>query len=389
MSLDTLPLEVLRRIALSHALQRPEFISLCLVSKQLVPFARPYLYNFVRLRVSAAYYQEYRDELNPSDSAKYTRDLFFRTITDSPHLASQITALHLIIDPKSLEASWDHRRGKYDITDKIIDLLRKCVNLQQIILETPSGTGDIPFEIIYAIPTSLRILRIVNRPFSPAGWARLLCRLTSLVELDLSRSKPTESPSIRFSVSDTLTSVKLPDEDSKLYPYLTEVVQAVPSLQSLVGPPASLAMIVRNPPRTLKALSIQGYADRTRDPRERFLSKFDRLLSQVVTVLRAARNLEDLSIWFGPGPGPDWEDYDFSLDLIRALPTGVKSLDFRGPGVWCPSSMIDYLNSDDSASLKSIATYRSRGARGEGTNQEIEEICRRREIRLRWEDGWD
>lgn len=214
----------------------------------------------------------------------------------------------------------------------------------------------------------------------------MLSHLSFLVELDLRFSTSIEPDGTRLTLPDTLATVRLPDEDKKLYPFLQEVVNAIPSIRSFHGPPASLAMIVRNPPRWLKRLSIQGFVNRSREPHHRSTFIYDKLLIQVVTVLRAARSLEYLSIWFGPGPGPKWElDYDFSLDLIRALPTGIKTLDFRGPRVWCPTSMIDYLNSDDSASLESIATYRDR----EGVNQEMEEICRRRGIRLKWEHGWD
>jgi len=280
MSLDTLPLELLHQIArVPYVLRQPDFLSLSRVSKRLLPFARSHLYRSVRLFISAAWFDEKRDDFDRVGPEKFTRDLFFRTITDAPHLASKITTLSLIIDPKSLEASWNVCQGNYDITDKTIEFLRACINLTNLTLERPGGTGDgdTPFEIIYAIPTTVRTFRIRNRPVGPLGLARLLSHLSSLFELDLSQSTTIELEQTRLPVPGTLTVIRLPGEDTKLFPFLREIVDAIPSLRSFDGPPASLEMLIRRPLEPLKQLTIRGFVDPSRDQ-----VSYDQLLLKIV-----------------------------------------------------------------------------------------------------------
>ena len=384
MSLDTLPLELLHQIArVPYVLRQPDFLSLSRVSKRLLPFARSHLYRSVRLFISAAWFDEKRDDFDRVGPEKFTRDLFFRTITDAPHLASKITTLSLIIDPKSLEASWNVCQGNYDITDKTIEFLRACINLTNLTLERPGGTGDgdTPFEIIYAIPTTVRTFRIRNRPVGPLGLARLLSHLSSLFELDLSQSTTIELEQTRLPVPGTLTVIRLPGEDTKLFPFLREIVDAIPSLRSFDGPPASLEMLIRRPLEPLKQLTIRGFVDPSRDQ-----VSYDQLLLKIVTVIRGARTLQQLSIQLGPGYGSGYGDSDPAIELIRVLPRTIEKLDLCGPGLYSTATLLTFLGSDKANSMRSFISYPTRGRYIGLSIQdvEIETSCRNRGIRCKW-----
>lgn len=217
MSIAVLPTELIHAIALP--LGKNDILSLSLVSKSFTP-SRSHLFQSVKLHISASWFHEDRDGFNAAEPEKYTRDCFFRTLDQFPHLATSISSLHLIIDPQSLINSESRRHGKYDLTRRTIELLEACINLRELELERPGGTGAgvIPLSILDAVPTTVRILRISQSPLCSLGVACLLSRLPFLTELDLSRSGPIELLGTRLQPSASLARIKLPPHNLALYP---------------------------------------------------------------------------------------------------------------------------------------------------------------------------
>jgi len=381
MRIEHLPRELLNEC--TRSFDKNDLLSLCLVSKRLLYFARPRLYDSVSLRISALYYQEDRYELNPSDFAKYTRDTFFRTISDSPNLASHITRLYLIVHPKSLEASWEVRHGKYDITERTIDLLRKCQNLNHLVLETHgSDAGDIPFEIIYAVPTSIKLLRIIGRPLNAPGLARLLSRLPSLAELDLSWSSSIESYALRLPVFNQPIRIRLSNDKARVYPFITDILISFPNLHSFDSNPHGMMLLAQSHNPHLRTLNVVGKAG----------WETLRCMDKAVSILKTTCDLEDLVLSLGPDVHVG--QHSISVDIVQALPPRLKTIRLVGNHLFKWSSLLDYLRSERSTSLTylRITRFCERDfySNAEKTKEEVEveELCHRRGARLRWMDEW-
>lgn len=383
MSITALPVELIRAIALP--LDKNDILSVLPVHRSFAPF-RPYLFRSVKLHISASWFHEDRDEFNAAEAEKYTRDCFFRTLDQFPNFAYSISSLHLIIDPQSLITSETRRHGKFDLTTRTIELLEACINLKELHLERPAGTGAgvIPLSILDAVPTTVKILRITQTPLCSLGVSRLLSRLTSLAELDLRASYPIETLGTRLQPSTSLARIRLPGHDLNLYPFLADILDASPNLVSLDGPPGGLKMVSRSPHPRLKRLGASG---KSRD-------RGDGCLDAIVKVLESSRGLEELDTLIATGEAVCYR-FDASNDVIQALPSGIKSLTLTGESTFSPASLITALESGTWSSLSTLKITRfghvspMLRSQSEAENLErVEELCRAGGVELKWADIW-
>ncbi|GAA5830291.1 hypothetical protein JCM5353_005375 [Sporobolomyces roseus] len=137
MRIVNLPRELINELI--RPLDKKDLLSLCLVSKTFLLCFRPCLFHTIkRLVISGSWI---REELQDDSTETRRRNSFFRILDAFPRLANSISSLYLVICPHSLITSKSVRQNKYDLTQKTIEFLTACVNLRELMLEVPGGSG--------------------------------------------------------------------------------------------------------------------------------------------------------------------------------------------------------------------------------------------------------
>jgi len=386
MSLEHLPLELFQAIA--EPLSKWDHLALCLVSKQIRPFAQPYLYTSISIIVSAA---RFRDEVENSATRpldKRRRDSVFYALRSRPHLANHIRSLHLTVDPHALNSS---------LLESTKNLLTHSIHLKEFTL---SCSGDVPLEILHAVSNTVKSVKVAYSPFSIEGLHILLSRLDTGVELDLGKSslilRPLTEP---LSPVANVTALILSPTNGDSTTFLTAFIPLVSSLSSFSGPLNSL-LTLRSLPlvqlSNLTQLKFTGEAAHTDrkwgSPGVSYSANPMSFLTDLATLLDINDRLEslDISIEYC---------YHFPLNrthtysILSHLPKSITSLRLNVPYLIPIESILPYLGSTTrsvnilnfSVSLFTFGPDDpEHNERRQSVQAQAEELCQDRGIRLTW-----
>lgn len=377
MRIENLPRELINE--LTRPLDKKDLLSLCLVSKTFIPLFRPYLFHTIkRLVISGSWLHEEEEDYTPEQRR---RDIFFRNLDAFPHLAASISSLHLVICPRSLVTSKDVLQDQYDLTERTVALLKACNNLRDLEFELPGGTGqgDMPIAVLDAIPITLGILKISNRPLGLSGLAHILSRLSSLLELDLSESTTIARSTFDLPLFGHPLKIRLPPSDIRLYPVLTDILVSLPNLRSFHSSSEGVKHLAKSNNPQLRHLDVRGKVSKDRTE----------VIQAVVSVLNTSRRLEDVRIWLGPQNFRS--QFENPADIVQALPPTIETLRLAGNHLFKWSSLLDFLRSERSESLREVYITRFVHSAKKKTKEEVEveELCRIRGAKLDWCGEWD
>ena len=390
MSLEYLPLEVFQVIL--HSLTKKDFLSLCPTSKRLLLFSRPPLFTSISLDVSSIWFHEQSEDFDAGPWAQRKRDSFFRAIQATPSLTVNIQSLYLSIDPHCLTTS---------ALQKIEFILVHSSRLRRLTLSRPpgGGQGNVPREILRAVPRTVKSVTIRYRPLSVEGIHFLLARLDKGIEIDLSMCDPLPLPTGTLDPIDTVTTLTLSHADADWSPFIAVFIPALASFSKLTGPFVSLP--------TLKSLSTQqtwhltvlqltgtlirsnlSHASSQTSYTENPIS----FLTDLAALLQNTPRLRVLVIHVAycyPFYPPPLHSYS----LLEHLPKSLRRLHLKAPDIVPIKSVLPYLGSPTSSmNLRYLAlcldTLGSQDHEAlscrKSVEDQAEELCKDRGIELRW-----
>ena len=347
MSLEYLPNELLNSIL--HYTTKSELFALSLVSKRLSLYARPLvrtiLYRSVELVVSTRYMEERLRESGVVHFEQRIRDNFLQTILHDPTCAANIETLELVIEPSRLLP---------EIKDQIIFLLRSCINIRHLRLARPrgSGEGDVPVDVLSAIPPTLTTMGLRWRPLGPEGLGLVLRKITSLRTLDLTASDSIQTASLTFPGSKSVRYLSLPLDPFRLHPILPTLLSSLPRLIRFTGSISSAQFLAQVPLvelQTLKLACPRNHSNFAKLDQGKILTS---LSEDLTAALQRTPNLRTLEIcissWW-------WELKEMTLSIFHGLPISLTSLKLLGSPLLPFNPLLDYLvTSSRSRNLKRV-----------------------------------
>jgi len=385
MSLEYLPAELFDLICAPFS--KYDYLSLCLVSKRCHFFSRKHLYRSVYLTIAAPWFQasdnsraaitamsdKEEEDQTKVLSWQHICDCFFRTFRQYPSLASHIRNLGLALNLDELDGSGGG--GFHDV----VSLLRAAVNVSHLRLSSTKGQSfrHLPSSFIDAVPKGIRSLHLAHAQLEGANLTQLLRHSEGLREFELSLSALSEVPvtSVVLGATPEVLRIRFTRGGSRS----TIASAAAPNA------PSPFPTTLRIP---AAGLSFASLSTLTR------LKLLDPPASAIPVGLQACISLKLLAIEWSMRPLQYAHERMPELTPLDDLPPSLVILSLTAVRLK-PAEVLRYLNRPTTR-LKAMIIFRlidqaqalsTHGMYEEALEDQIEEMCKFRGIRLRWA-GW-